>query len=81
MQIHTIVEVKPKPAGANDIKELHETIVQLCSYIRQLLREQFDRRFTIALLLCRDELTLWFCDRVGLVGTIEPINIHEVSAF
>ena len=79
MQIHTIVEVKP--AGAKDMEELHETIVQLCSYIHQLFHEQFDRCFTIALLLCRNGLMLWFWDHVGLVGMIEPINIHEASVF
>ena len=78
-QIHTIVEVKPK--RPQKVGELHETIVQLCSYIRQVFREQFDRRFVIALLFCGDGLTLWYCDRVGLVGTIDPINIHDVSAF
>ena len=79
MQIHTIVEIKR--AGPNNAEEFHKTIVQLCCYIRQLFREQFDRRFVIAMLLCGEELTFWFCDRVGLVGTIEPINIHEASAF
>ncbi|KAF8344924.1 hypothetical protein F5887DRAFT_235756 [Amanita rubescens] len=74
-QIHTIVEVKPR--GPRGVGELHDTIVQLCSYIRQVFREQFDRRFVIALLLCGDGLTLWYCDRVGLVGTIDPINIHD----
>ena len=79
MQIHTVVEIKR--ARPNDSAEFDATIVQLCSYIRQLFREQFDRRFVIAMLLCGEELTLWFCDRVGLVGTIEPINIHKASAF
>ena len=79
MQIHTIVEIKP--ARQTNPEDVHTTIVQLCSYIRQIFREQFDRRFVIALLLCGEELTLWFCDRIGLVGTIEPINIHKASAF
>ena len=79
MQIHTIVEIKPE--RQNNPEDFHTTIVQLCCYIRQILREQFDRHFVIALLLCGEELTLWFCDRVGLIGTIEPINIHKASAF
>jgi hypothetical protein len=79
MQIHTIVEIKPtRPMSPEGF---HDTIVQLSCYIRQLFREQFDRHFVIALLLCGEELTLWFCDRVGLVGTIEPINIHRASPF
>ncbi|KAK2464940.1 hypothetical protein APHAL10511_003016 [Amanita phalloides] len=73
MHIHTVVEIKPTP---QDSEKLHDTIIQLCSYIRQLFREQLDRRFAIALLLCGNELTLWYCDRIGLVGTIDPINIH-----
>ncbi|KAK2462796.1 hypothetical protein APHAL10511_005187 [Amanita phalloides] len=73
MHIHTVVEIKSTPQNS---EKLHDTIIQLCSYIRQLFREQLDRRFAIALLLCGDELTLWYCDRVGLVGTIDPINIH-----
>ena len=77
MHIQTVVEIKPTQ---QDSENLHNTIIQLCSYIRQLFREQLDRRFAIALLLCGNELTLWYCDRVGLVGTIDPINIHAVSA-
>lgn len=79
MQIHTIVDVKPE--GPKIDKELEDTIIQLCAYIRQVFREQLDRRFVIALLLCDEELTLWFCDRVGLVRTVDPINIHDVSTW
>ena len=47
MQIHTIIDVKTEGP-----KELEDTIVQLCAHFRQVFREQFDRRFAIALLFC-----------------------------
>ncbi|KAF8626879.1 hypothetical protein AX15_004649 [Amanita polypyramis BW_CC] len=72
--IHTIIEVKAKPESA---KKLHTHIVQLCKYMRQMFCEQLDRRFIMGLLLCGDELTMWLCDRTGLIGTIEPVNIYE----
>jgi len=49
---------------------------QACSYLRLVLREQLDRRFGIALLLCKDELTVLFNDRSGLFYTKDSINIH-----
>ena len=46
-------------------------------FLRLVLREQLDRRFAIALLLCGEELTILLNDRSGLVYTKTPINIHE----
>ena len=60
-----------------DSKELFEQgLVQTSCYIRLVLREQLDRRFCIALLLCRDALTVFLNDRSGLFFTEDSINIH-----
>jgi hypothetical protein len=67
------VEVKK----ANDQKSFNEGIFQACTYLRLILREQLDRRFAFALLLCDDELTVLLNDRSGLVYTKDPINIHQ----
>jgi hypothetical protein len=77
LHVHTCIEVKAKPSNE---KELHNHIIQLCSYMRQMFREQLDRRFVVGLLLCGSELTMWLCDRSGLIGTVRPIDIHEVSS-
>jgi hypothetical protein len=67
------VEIKK----ANDQKSFNEGIFQACTYLRLVLREQLDRRFAFALLLCDDELTVLLNDRSGLVYTKDPINIHQ----
>ena len=61
----------------NDATLFKQGMVQACTYLRLVLREQLDRRFAIALLLCGDELTVLLNDRSGLVYTKTPIKIHE----
>ncbi|KAF8344955.1 hypothetical protein F5887DRAFT_236522 [Amanita rubescens] len=75
LQVHTVVEVKV--AATPHLEDLNGAVIQLCSYMRQMFGEQLDRRFVIGMLLCGDNLTLWLCDRSGLVGTLEPIRIHQ----
>jgi len=55
-----------------------ETVQQLAGYMRQILCEQLDRRFVLGLILFHDSISLWYCDRSGLLGTDRVINIHEV---
>ena len=61
----------------SDQKSFNEGIFQACTYLRLVLREQLDRRFAFALLLCDDELTVLLNDRSGLVYTKDPINVHQ----
>ncbi|ETW77007.1 hypothetical protein HETIRDRAFT_460499 [Heterobasidion irregulare TC 32-1] len=72
LRVHVPVEMKPKDSE----EEMLEGILQLCSYMRMVLAEQLDRRFAIGLLLCKSKLTVWMCDRSGLVGTRTAIDIH-----
>lgn len=46
--------------------------------MRLVLREQLDRRFVPGLLLCESKLSVWLCDRAGILGTNKLINIHAV---
>ncbi|KAK2462766.1 hypothetical protein APHAL10511_005157 [Amanita phalloides] len=72
---HAIVDVVPRMP--QDVESLQKAVVRLCAHITRLFREQPDRHFVKVLLLCSDELALWYCDHVGLVGTLNPINMHE----
>lgn len=54
-----------------------EAMWQTCGYLRQVLREQLDRRFAIALVLCHDQLTILLSDRSGVLFTKDPIDIHR----
>ncbi|KAF8638239.1 hypothetical protein AX16_010532, partial [Volvariella volvacea WC 439] len=71
MQVFIPAEVKVEAS------EYQKGVKQLFHYIRQILRDQLDRRFVIGLLLVKDRLYIWMCDRSGAVGTISPINIHN----
>jgi hypothetical protein len=68
----TVVEVKLKPT---DIKA---ALCQLCTYARQTLKDQFDRRYAIGFTLCFNLVHLYLFDRSGVVGTKQAIDIHEV---
>jgi hypothetical protein len=72
------VEVKPDNFTDYSRKEIQATIVQLAGYMRQMLREQHDRRFVFGLILFHDRLSVWYCDRSGLLGMENPIYIHSV---
>lgn len=74
LRVHLPVEVK-----LGDSEEVVlEGLVQLSTYMRMVLAEQLDRRFAIGLLLCKEKLTVWLCDRSGLVGTRTAIDIRAV---
>ncbi|THU97745.1 hypothetical protein K435DRAFT_965275 [Dendrothele bispora CBS 962.96] len=72
----TVVEVKPINTSLNS-EEAYNTIQQLAGYMRQILREQLDRRFVFGLIFFHDCLSVWYCDRSGLLGMEEVLNIHE----
>lgn len=77
LRVHIPVEIKAK----KDDKDVLEAVKQLCGYLRQVLREQMDRRFVLGLVFCGTDISIWLCDRSGLLGTATPINIHKVSRF
>ncbi|EIN05074.1 hypothetical protein PUNSTDRAFT_137758 [Punctularia strigosozonata HHB-11173 SS5] len=56
---------------------MSDGVLQLCRYMRLVLGEQLDRRFVLGLLLCGRKLLVWLCDRSGLIGTEDPIDIHS----
>ncbi|KAH6912253.1 hypothetical protein BKA70DRAFT_1422965 [Coprinopsis sp. MPI-PUGE-AT-0042] len=75
MRTLAIMEIKSSTGQGKDLDAA--IIVQVASYMRQMLREQHDRRFVFGLVLCHDELYLWYCDRSGLLGTVRPIEINK----
>lgn len=77
LRVHVPVEVKAKA----DDKQLLAAVKQLYRSLRQVLKEQVDRRFAIGLVFCRTDLSVWLCDRSGLLGTATPFNIHKVCTF
>lgn len=75
LRVHVPVEIKTTA----DDKEVLAAVKQLCGYMKQVLREQMDRRFVLGLVFCGTDLSVWLCDRSGLLGTATPINVHNVS--
>ena len=52
---------------------------QLCGYMLRMFEVQVDRRFAFGLVFRDPELSVWLCDRSGLLGTRTSIHIHKVS--
>ena len=52
-------------------------IVQACTYLRLILREQLDHHFAIVLLLCGEELTVLLKDRSGHLPE-DPLDFTQV---
>ena len=75
LRVHVPVEIK---TGRED-KDILGAVSQLCGYLRQVLREQMDRQFALGLVFCGTLLSVWLCDRSGLLGTATSIDIHKVS--
>jgi hypothetical protein len=61
-----------------EVKQIsgNPAIIQLMSYIRLVLREQADRRFTFGFVLSLQTFTVYIADRSGSLQSI-PINIHQ----
>ncbi|KAK7435906.1 hypothetical protein VKT23_019437 [Stygiomarasmius scandens] len=76
MRTTTPVEVKPDEMSWDKVKAV-KAVQQLAGYMHQILREQLDRRFVLGFILFHDSISLWYCDRSGLLGTDRAINIHE----
>ncbi|RDB18915.1 hypothetical protein Hypma_014319 [Hypsizygus marmoreus] len=72
LRVHVVVEIKPAEG-----KDILDHIYQLMGYLRQVLREQVDRRFVPGMLLCKTELSVWLADRSGVLGTETTFNIHK----
>ncbi|KAF9455625.1 hypothetical protein BDZ94DRAFT_1316018 [Collybia nuda] len=72
LRVNVPIEIKPVMA-----KSTLEHVNQLLGYMRQVFREQADRRFVPGLLLSRTGLQIWFCDRSGALGTQTMIDIHK----
>ncbi|TFY71311.1 hypothetical protein EVG20_g1703 [Dentipellis fragilis] len=73
LRVHVPVEVK----YSDSEQEMWVGVDQLCNYMKSVLAEQLDRRFVIGLVICKYKLTVWLCDRSGLIGTRTPIDIHK----
>ncbi|KAH9945527.1 hypothetical protein B0H21DRAFT_809283 [Amylocystis lapponica] len=71
LRVHVPVEIK------SDDGDIAPAVGRLCRMMRQIFREQVDRRFVLGLVFCKSELSVWLCDRLGLLGTQTPFNIHE----
>ncbi|KAF9561102.1 hypothetical protein CPC08DRAFT_817919 [Agrocybe pediades] len=72
--LRTIIPVQIAPG--NRVEKAQ--IVQLGIYLRLILQNQQDRHFALDLLFVDEELFLFYCDRSGLLCTInDPIYIHE----
>ncbi len=76
-QVHTQIEITAKPS---DGTAMNKAVLQLCSYMQQVLSDQLDRRFVFGLLLCGEQLSLWFYDKSGAIGTLDPIHVNKVDS-
>ncbi|KAF8495047.1 hypothetical protein BU17DRAFT_59517 [Hysterangium stoloniferum] len=57
-------------------KEMVRNDEVLREEIEKMFREQLDRRFAFGFTLCFDQVSVFLCDRSGVLGTREAINIH-----
>ncbi|TFY51397.1 hypothetical protein EVG20_g11017, partial [Dentipellis fragilis] len=73
LRVHVPVKIECEDSE----EDMWAGVDQLCIYMKSVLAEQLDRRFVIGLLVCKYKLTVWLCDRSGLVGTRTPIDIHK----
>ncbi len=62
-----------------DNEEWEEVVKQLIGYLRQILREQLDRRFVFGFTLGPRCMSVCLHDRSGVLITSTPIDIHKVS--
>jgi len=77
LRIGTPVEVKLTDKAG----ERRSGSAQLCRYMQQILKTQFDRRFVFGLLLCKDKLRVFYCDRSGLLGTQSWIDLSSLHGY
>lgn len=72
LRVNVVVKIKPV-----EDQDILAHIYQLMGYLRQVLREQLDRRFVPGLLLSRTHLAIWVADRSGVLGTHTSFDIHK----
>jgi hypothetical protein len=75
LRVHAPLEIK---AGTDD-KDVLRAAKQLHGYLQQVLKAQMDRRFALGFVFCGIRLSVWLCDRSGLLGTMRSIDVHKVS--
>jgi len=56
----------------------NDDLGQLLGYVRVMLREQWNRRFTFGLLFTARKFQVWLFDQSGAIGSTQ-INFHDVS--
>ncbi|GJJ10689.1 hypothetical protein Clacol_004916 [Clathrus columnatus] len=56
---------------------LFESKSGLCDYMRQIFRQQLDRRFVLGITISFNNISMWLFDRSGGMGMSEPYNIHK----
>ncbi|KAH8084354.1 hypothetical protein BXZ70DRAFT_900451 [Cristinia sonorae] len=74
LRVNTPVEVKPTDSEEHQ----REGSAQLCRYMRQVLRHQLDRRYVFGLLLCNHKMRVFYCDRSGLLVTMDWVDIRAM---
>ncbi|THV03620.1 hypothetical protein K435DRAFT_835766 [Dendrothele bispora CBS 962.96] len=76
LRVATVVEIRTKKSDMTS-QEYQHTLEQLAGYLRRMFQEQHDRMFVFGLILFHDSLSLWYCDRSGLLGVDRFIDINQ----
>ncbi|THV03614.1 hypothetical protein K435DRAFT_962333 [Dendrothele bispora CBS 962.96] len=76
LRVAAVVEIRTKKSDMTS-QEYQHTLEQLTGYLRRMFREQHDRMFVFGLILFHDSLSLWYCDRSGLLGVDRFIDINQ----
>ncbi|EAU93390.2 other/FunK1 protein kinase [Coprinopsis cinerea okayama7 len=71
--LRTLLVAEVKPNRNDD----WDSVIQLSTYLRQILREQHDRRFVFGIVIFHRSLSLWYCDRSGLLGADQTVDIDK----
>ncbi|EAU93367.2 other/FunK1 protein kinase [Coprinopsis cinerea okayama7 len=71
--LRTLLVAEVKPNRDDD----WDSVIQLSTYLRQILREQHDRRFVSGIVIFHRSLSLWYCDRSGLLGADQTVDIDK----
>ena len=77
----SVWEIKTEKLKGLESASHAETLIQLLSYMRYILRDQQDRMFVFGIILFHREISIWYCDRSGALGAASLIDIDEVPNF
>ncbi|KAH6905818.1 hypothetical protein BKA70DRAFT_459715 [Coprinopsis sp. MPI-PUGE-AT-0042] len=69
-----VVEIEPTDPSTYEVTS--DIIFQEAKHMKHILQEQHDRRFVFGIIIFHNKMTLWYCDRAGLLGTYDAINIQ-----